>query len=463
MNKVAEKFDPFAERMRDEELPSLVIKTFRDHYTQLVEGLDGFIREADIQPVTSLPDVEGFPAELATIGRRALSKTVLLKLNGGLGTSMGLEQAKSLLTVKGDLSFLDIVARQALDLNIPLVLMNSFATRDDTMKVLDKYPDLRNGIPLDFLQHKIPKVTRDDLRPADWPQDPSLEWCPPGHGDIYAALVTSGVLDELLEAGYEYAFVSNIDNLGAVLDSTILGYFVKHRLTFLMEATDRTEADKKGGHLAQLPNGQLILRESAQCPPDEMAAFQDTSRYRYFNTNNLWLNLHALKETTYAEENTLALPLILNRKRVDPRDSRSTPVYQLETAMGAAISTFEDSEAIRVPRARFAPIKTTQDLLVVRSDAFILTDDFRVIPNPNRELAPVFVSLDPSFYRRIDDMEARFPYGSPSLVECKTLSVKGDIEFGKSVILKGSVQLINESEQQIRIDDGVMLEGLCVW
>ena len=463
MNKVAEKFDPFAERMQDEGLPSVVVKTFRDQYTQLVKGRQGFIREADIQPVASLPDVEGFPAELAAIGQTALPKTIMLKLNGGLGTSMGLDQAKSLLAVKDDMSFLDIVAQQALNLDIPVMLMNSFATRRDSLAVLKQYPDLRNGIPLDFLQHKIPKVTRDDLSPAEWPLDPGLEWCPPGHGDIYAALMTTGALDELLQAGYEYAFVSNIDNLGAVLDNAILGYVVKNELAFLMEATDRTEADKKGGHLARLPSGQLILRESAQCHPDDFDAFQDTSRHKYFNTNNLWLNLVAFEETMNAEDNILGLPLILNRKRVDPRDSRSTPVYQLETAMGAAISVFDEGKAIRVPRTRFAPVKTTEDLLAVRSDAYILTDDFRVIPNPDRELGPILISLDPKFYRRIDDMEARLPWDVPSLVDCETLSIAGDVKFGRDISLRGSVQLENRSGRQVTIEDGATLSGLLHW
>ncbi len=107
------------------------------------------------------------------------------------------------------------------------------------------------------------------MAPAYWPESPAKEWNPPGHGDLYAAISTSGTLDQLLEGGYEYAFVSNSDNLGAVLDTEILGYFAEERLPFLMEVAHRTRADRKGGHLAQLENGQLILRELAQCPPDE--------------------------------------------------------------------------------------------------------------------------------------------------------------------------------------------------
>lgn len=460
MTQLSEKFAPFAQRMKAEGLPDIVIKTFEYYYTQLVEGQTGFIAEGDIKPVESLPDVETLPQRLAAVGQAALPKTVFLKLNGGLGTSMGLDQAKSLLTVKNGLSFLDIIARHALAAELRLVLMNSFMTRADSLAALKKYPGLKSDIPLDFLQHKVPKVAREDFSPVSWPREPELEWCPPGHGDIYTALVTSGMLDILLQAGYEYAFVSNSDNLGAMVDPTILGYFVENRIPFMMEVADRTRADSKGGHLAQLPNGQLILREIAQCPPADLAAFQDISRHKYFNTNNLWFHLPTLKSTLVAQNYILGLPMIRNAKTVDPRDSSSTPVYQLETAMGSAIAVFKGAEAVRVPRTRFIPVKTTSDLLALRSDAYTLVDDMQgVVSNPARKLGQIVIDLDPTYYKLIADMEMRFPKGVPSLVDCEYLSIRGDIKFGQNVTLKGRVQLVNESGQQIKIDDGKVIEG----
>jgi len=459
MTSSPNKFTSFAERMKAEDLPDIAIKTFEYYYTQLAEGQTGLISESDIVPVKSLPDVETFSPELTNTGQTALSNTVLLKLNGGLGTGMGLDKAKSLLTVKDGLSFLEIIAQQAQQASVPLVLMNSFSTRDDSRMVLKQFSNLWDEIPLDFLQHKVPKVTQADFSPATWPQNPDLEWCPPGHGDIYTALVTSGMLATLLESGYEYAFVSNADNLGAVVDPAILGYFVENKLPFMMEVADRTEADKKGGHLAQLPNRQLILRESAQCPAHDTAAFQDITRHKYFNTNNLWLNLPALKKLLSTKNNILGLPMIRNSKTVDPRDSTSTPVYQLETAMGSAIAVFEGAGAVRVPRTRFAPVKTTDDLMAVRSDAYVLTDDFRVVHNPARKLGQVVVSLDSAFYKLIDEMEARFPYGVPSLIECERLSIKGDVKFGRDITLKGVVQLINQAGRQAEIEDDTILEG----
>ena len=154
----------------------------------------------------------------------------------------------------------------------------------------------------------------------------------------------------------------------------------------------------------------------------------------------------------------MGLPLICNAKQVDPRDSTSTPVYQLETAMGAAISIIEGAQAIRVPRTRFIPIKNTKDLLPLRSDAYTLTDDFRAIPNPHRKLKRFVVDLDPTYYRLIADMEARFPYGTPSLIDCEQLSIKGDVKFGQYVTLKGSVEIVNKSKQQREIADNAVIK-----
>ncbi|WP_374685892.1 UTP--glucose-1-phosphate uridylyltransferase, partial [Promineifilum sp.] len=338
------RFAPFAARMADEGLPDLFIRHFAHYYDALLHGDDGLIAEDDIRPVDALDDAARLPAPYADAGRDALSRVVTIKLNGGLGTSMGLTGPKSLLIVKEGLTFLDIIARQALRDGAPLLLMNSFVTDAESLAVLARYPELDGDLPLSFVQHKQPKIAVDDCGPIDWPADPELEWCPPGHGDLYTALVTSGMLDRLLDAGLEYAFVSNADNLGAVLDPAILGYLVERRLPFLMEVADRTAADRKGGHLARRPDGGLLLREIAQCPAGDLPAFQDIARHRYFNTNNLWVNLLALRAVLSEREYHLGLPMIRNRKTVDPRDPASPAVYQLETAMGSAIAVFPGAE-----------------------------------------------------------------------------------------------------------------------
>lgn len=450
MTEINADFGPFAERMRAEQLPDIAIRTFKHYYMELVRGQTGLIAESDIAPVDALPDMEQLPAELSEVGRQALGKAVLLKLNGGLGTSMGLEKAKSLLVVRDDLTFLDIIAHQALHAGVPLVLMNSFSTRADSLQILDKYPDLHGSSPLDFAQHKVPKVLQDGLAPAFWPQDPQLEWCPLGHGDIYTALLTSGMLDTLLDKGYEVAFVSNADNLGAELDPLVLGYFVDKGLTFLMEAADRTAADRKGGHLAERKSdGRLLLRESAQCPAGDVEAFQDVHRHRYFNTNNLWIHLPALRQLLKSQSGVLRLPMIRNSKTIDPRDPSSPKVYHLESAMGAAISVFDGAGALRVPRSRFAPVKTCNDLLGVRSDAYLLTGDWQVVLSPRRRFGVPVIDLDPRFYKMIDQMESRFPYGPPSLVNCERLTVKGDVRFGPGVVCRDVVEVVNDGDGQM--------------
>ncbi len=436
------RFSPFARRLRAAGQPEALQAVFARHYRALLDGADGFIREREIMPVAGLPDAAGLGAEMRAAGEAALGKTVLLKLNGGLGTSMGLERAKSLLVVKDGLTFLDIIARQALSAGVPLLLMNSPATRAGSLARLRAYPELgRFGLPLDFLQHRVPKVCRDNLEPVVWPEQPELEWCPPGHGDIYLALLTSGRLAALRENGFRYAFVSNADNLGAVLDTAILGFFVRSGAPLLMEVVDRTPADRKGGHLARRrSDGGLLLREAAQCPAEEQEFFQDVERYRYFNTNSLWLDLAALDDFLAGGRRLPELPLIVNRKPVDPRQPDSTPVYQLESAMGAAIGLFPGAVAIRVPRTRFAPVKTTDDLLVARSDAWRLNPDCTLTPVTE---PPPLVELDPRFFSLVDEFERRFPAGSPSLSACRRLVVEGDIVFGAGVAFRGRVGLKN--------------------
>lgn len=453
------KFPAIEKIMTAEGLPPVAIATFKYYYKQLLNGISGQIAEADIAPVETLPDVTQFDGTLRDAGREAVPATVAIRLNGGLGTSMGLSRAKSLIEVKDGLSFLDIIARQAVSSGTPLLLMNSFATREDSLAALRQYPELDQfGIPADFIQHKVPKISSADLQPVRYPRAPQLEWCPPGHGDIYTALMTSGVLKALLTAGYRYAFIANADNLGACLDESILGYLVTHSCPFLMEVADRTAADSKGGHLARRPDGQLILRESAQCPADDRPAFQDISRHKYFNTNNLWLDLRALQEIMAERNDILGLPMICNAKTVDPANEDSARVYQLETAMGSAIAVIDGARAVRVPRTRFAPVKTTNDLLLVRSDAYALTDSYQLLPVNPAGTDPG-IDLDDRYYRVLDDFSARFAAGIPSLASCRQLTVIGDVKFGANIKLQGVVRIDNQSGKQVLLEQNSIIQG----
>ncbi|MFI5319437.1 MAG: UTP--glucose-1-phosphate uridylyltransferase [Myxococcota bacterium] len=433
-------------KMRDAGLPELAIRAFRRKFELLVAGDRGTLSRREIEPVDDLPQFTERP-ELRGAGERALAHAVVIKLNGGLGTTMGMTQAKSLLPVKDGLTFLDVIALQiralaaATGVNVPLVLMNSFRTRADSLAALARHGGLSGALAPDFMQHKVPRLLARELTPVAWPREPEHEWCPPGHGDLYTALVSSGSLAAMLGAGLRYAFVSNSDNLGAALDLALLGWFAESGAPFAMEVKRRSEADKKGGHLARAKDGRLVLRETAQCPDDELADFQDVALYKFFNTNNLWIDLRALQRALDEHGGVLPLPFIRNEKSVDPLDPSSPRVVQLETAMGAAISCFADARAIQVPAQRFAPVKSTGDLLAIRSDAYVLSADYRILPAPGGPGDQLVIDLDPVFFRRVDQLDARTPYGPPSLIRARRLTVRGDVTFARGAVIEGDARI----------------------
>jgi UTP--glucose-1-phosphate uridylyltransferase len=430
----------------------------RRRLRQLGEQRAGYLPGDILEPVPDLPRLDELPEPPPGLAREVLGRLVVVKLDGGLGTSMGLSGPKSLLQVKPGTSFLDVIATQVLALRerlgarLPLVLMNSAATRGPSLDVLCRYGGLRTpGVPLDFLQGREPKIGADDLQPVAWPADPELEWCPPGHGDVYTALAASGTLDALLGAGLRYAFVSNSDNLGALADVRIAAWLAAEQVPFALEAVRGTPADRKGGHLARY-RGRVVLRETAQVPGGD-TSFTDVQRWRWYNTNNIWIDLRALRDLQAVDPAAPVLPLIVNRKTVDPRDPASTAVIQLESAMGAAIGSIPGARAIHVPRSRFAPVKTTGDLLVVRSDAYQLTGDGQMRPRFDGP-GPV-VTLDNGYYRLLPDFERRFPAGAPSLRRCRRFEVDGDVTFGAGVVAVGEVRVAGPCH----IPDGEVIGG----
>ena len=438
----------------------VAIDTFAHYYRLLEHGETGMVPESTIDPVDidSLAGVDVDPEVAAD----AIRHTVVIKLNGGLGTSMGMERAKSLLCVRRGLNFLDIIARQVLhlreeyDATLPLLFMNSFRTSADTMAALSRYGDLAvDGLPLEFLQNKEPKLLEKGLAPVAYPKDPDLEWCPPGHGDIYTALRGTGLLDLLIERGFRHVFVSNSDNLGAVPDAQVAGWFAASGAPFAIEAVRRTPSDRKGGHFARRKSdGRLVLRETAQTPADDLAALADLERHRFCSTNNLWFDLVAMKQALDVRKGILGLPLIRNVKNVDPGDSSTPKVIQVETAMGAAIEVFEGSALIEVGRDRFVPVKTTNDLLVLRSDVYDIGTDF--VLDQVADALP-FIDLDTDVYKLVGDFDQRFPEGAPSLTGASSLRVEGDWTFGKGVRVVGDVSLDATSAQ--RVPPGTLLQS----
>ena len=443
------------DKMRADGQPAEAVRTFERAYAALEAGASGTLPDREIEPVRDVLGAGDLPRHDPSA---ALDRVAIVKLNGGLGTSMGMTRAKSLVEARDGLSFLDVIARQTLALRarhgvrLPLVLMNSYRTRDDSLAALARYPDLPADVPPDFLQHREPRIRADDLVPVDWPDDPELEWAPPGHGDLYPALRSSGMLAALLDRGYRYAFASNADNLGAVLDPALLAWFAAEEIPFAMEVVAGTEADRKGGHIARRrADGRLVLRETAQA--DDPDSFRDVDRWRHYNSNNLWIDLRALAALLDAGDGTIDLPLIVNRKRIPG----GPEVIQLESAMGAAIGAFDGARAVQVPRTRFAPVKTTDDLLVLRSDVYRLTGDARVERAPERTGDEPFVALDPAHFATLAAFDTRFPHGPPSLVACDRLVVRGDVTFGAGVVARGAVDVTAPEGEAVHIPDGAVL------
>jgi UTP--glucose-1-phosphate uridylyltransferase len=441
-------------KMRADGQSEDAIRTFERAYRALEAGASGTLPDAELEPVRDVPAVADLDSGDAT---GALDRVAVVKLNGGLGTSMGMTRAKSLIEAREGLSFLDVIARQVLALRarhgvrLPLVLMNSYRTREDSLEALERYPDLATDVPLDFLQHREPRIRADDLAPVHWPADPELEWSPPGHGDLYPALRSSGMLAALRDRGYRYAFVSNADNLGAVLDAQLLAWFAASGAPFAMEVVVGSELDRKGGHIARRrESGRLVLRETAQA--DDPESFRDFRRWRYYNSNNLWMDLDAVAALLDAGDGVIELPLIVNRKNVA---GDGTPeVIQLESAMGAAIGAFDGARAVCVPRTRFAPVKTTDDLLVLRSDVYRLDDDARVV----RDADEPFVELDPEHFKTVADFDRRFAAGPPSLEQSERFVVRGDVTFGSGVVVRGDVTVEAPPGEPLRVPDGAVLE-----
>jgi UTP--glucose-1-phosphate uridylyltransferase len=433
------------------------VAAFRRRLEQLDAPGAGALPSDQLEPLEEPPALDDLPEPSDEETRSALDALVVLKLNGGLGTSMGLEAPKSSIDVKPGHTFLDVIARQVVGLRerygarLPLVLMDSPSTREVSLEALEQHEGLDSDVPPDFLQGREPKLDVETHEPIEWPEDPDLEWCPPGHGDLYISLAASGMLEQLLDGGYRYAFVSNSDNLGALADPRIAAWMASEEVPFAMEVVRGTASERKGGHLAR-HDGRMVLRESAQVPEGD-ESFTDYEHWRWYNTNDLWLDLRALADLLAEHPEGPELPLIVNRKTVDPADPDSPAVIQLETAMGAAVGSIEGARAVHVPRTRFAPVKTTNDLLVVRSDAYELRDD-GVMKQTFEGDGPV-VSLDGDHFKRLADFEARFPEGPPSLREASSLTVEGDVTFGADVVVRGDVTVTGPTH----VDDGTVLEG----
>ncbi|XP_056264379.1 UTP--glucose-1-phosphate uridylyltransferase-like isoform X1 [Pseudoliparis swirei] len=406
--------------------------------------------------------MEGLPDDITA----SLNQLAVVKLNGGLGTSMGCKGPKSLISVRSESTFLDLTVQQIEHLNktfnadVPLVLMNSFNTDDDTKKILQKYKHHRVKIHT-FNQSRYPRIHKESLLPIARSMalggEAGEAWYPPGHGDVYASLANCGLLDRLLAEGKEYIFVSNIDNLGATVDLAILRHLVSRpadrRCEFIMEVTDKTRADVKGGTLIQYED-HLRLLEIAQVPKAHVDEFKSVTKFKIFNTNNLWVSLPAVKRLQ--AQNAMDLEIIVNPKTLDG----GLNIIQLETAVGAAIKSFNNAMGVNVPRSRFLPVKTSSDLLLVMSNLYSLDAGSLTMSRRRQFPSTPHVKLGGSF-TKVQEFLSRFE-SIPDMLELDHLTVSGDVTFGKNVSLKGTVIIIANHGDRIDIPAGAMLENKIV-
>ncbi|WOK92838.1 UTP--glucose-1-phosphate uridylyltransferase [Canna indica] len=395
------------------------------------------------------------PPEDLEATKKLLDKLAVLKLNGGLGTTMGCTGPKSVIEVRNGFTFLDLIVIQIESLNkkygcnVPLLLMNSFNTHDDTLKIVEKYANSSIEIHT-FNQSQYPRLVVEDFIPLPSKGNAGKDgWYPPGHGDVFPSLKNSGKLDALLSQGKEYIFVANSDNLGAIVDLKILNHLIQNQNEYCMEVTPKTLADVKGGTLISY-EGRVQLLEIAQVPDAHVNEFKSIEKFKIFNTNNLWVNLKAIKRLVEAD--SLKMEIIPNPKEVD-----GVKVLQLETAAGAAIRFFDHAIGANVPRSRFLPVKATSDLLLVQSDLYTMVDGFVIRNKARTNPSNPSIELGPEF-KKVGNFLSRFK-SIPSIVELNNLKVSGDVWFGAGVVLKGDVTITAKSGVKLEIPDGAVLEN----
>ncbi len=458
MNPIEKSHQLVREKMSKAGLSEAFILDFIKKIEQVRAGETGIVKwesVGDLDPLVDEISLEEIHSKF-TFQKELLEKLVVIKLNGGLGTSMGLEKAKSLIPIKENKSFLEVIAdqirfiRNKFGLEVPLLFMDSYNTQKDSQEELSRI-GFSQKITSTFLQNKVPRLAVKDLSPIKSANEKE-DWCPPGHGDIYFTLVETGILDQLLDQGFEIAFLSNGDNLGATVDPHIVSFLLNEKIDFAMEMTPKTLADKKGGAIYRnLVNGEFCgyeLLETAQVPKDKEHEFSGLGKFRTFSTNNLWINLTSLKKRFAAGD--FSLSLIVNPKTVDGID-----VLQLETAMGSAVGNFPKFKGIIIPRDRFAPVKKTEDYLIRRSDAYDLNEDFSLTMSQARKkanLGEMLVSLDDTYYKKIKRFDELFK-AYPSLVLCEELKVEGEIEFDAKIEIKGKVSFVNRTGKLRKISE----------
>ncbi|OGG95436.1 MAG: hypothetical protein A2527_04835 [Candidatus Lambdaproteobacteria bacterium RIFOXYD2_FULL_50_16] len=452
---MSKRFLQIARSMPDQGFSEAQVEAFKRLYLAWKKQSQSQLDWAEVKspPEEAVLHYEDFAEVDTERARDLLSKLAVCRLNGGLGTSMGCVGPKSGIEVRGGETFMDLIVTQIRRLNevygsaVPLVLMNSFATDSDTKKMIRRYEDELEIYC--FTQNEFPRLRVDSNLPMLKVRHPGQYSYPPGHGDFYDSFTQSGILDQLLSAGKEYLFVGNADNLGASVDLKILAQMDKSGVPFIMEVTPKTRADVKGGTLVKTPDAHLQLLEIAQVPKDYVEEFKSVKKFKIFNTNNVWINLKAMKAKY--DQGGMELEVIVNKKTVN-----HVPVIQLETAIGGGMKCFEGAKAVKVPRSRFLPVKKTDDLLLVQSNLFVLKDGV-LVKNPERQFEGLPLIRLGAYFQDLEAYAERFEE-IPDILELDLLTIVGDLRFGKNVTLRGNVILVCE-QGSLTLPEGTVLEN----
>ena len=378
---------------------------------------------------------------------------------------MGLTGPKSSIIVKEKKSFLQLIFDQVRVLNktfncsVPLVLMNSFNTEAETKKFVAEAKDIDI---ICFNQHQFPRLDRETFLPMAQSKDaPGQFWYPPGHGDIFDSMLTSGTLDELRKRGIEMIFISNVDNLGANLSTKLLVHLNKSNNDVMIELTAKTPADVKGGTIIRYkfdnPTPEKVFKdlEIAQVPPQYVSEFKSLRKFSLFNTLNLWVRLPFVEEAL--KNGRLQLDVIQNPKVMDGH-----PVLQLETAAGSIVSCSARVDVVEVPRIRFIPTKTCADLSLVMSNFYIWDPETGTLQiNPKRTFSSLPVISLGQGYSKLPEFRLRMP-SIPAMDQLESLTVVGDVRFGAGVELRGNVVIVAEEGKTLFIPPGSIIDNVTV-
>jgi UTP--glucose-1-phosphate uridylyltransferase len=396
---------------------------------------------------------EKLPAPDKPKMKQLLEQTVVILMNGGV-SKMDFKTPRSALTVEKNgitQTLLDCRLAQINALNVefgvdlPIILMNSFLTNTETNHNLQKYQNLKIKI---LHQGMYPLMYKTNLSPIPQSKnDPN--WSPPGSAEIFVLLKTTGLLDELLKEGKKFAFLSDVENLGATIDPKLLYHVEQKQINLLLEVTPRTKSEGNfmGGVPVLFRKKQHIL-ELSQVPMHIRQTRFNFQDFKYLNTNNIWISLQTL-----AKIEKISMDWALHSKMQKGRE-----VVYIDTPVSMAIQSFPNPTAITVPRQRYRQVHHTSHLLAVQSDLYVLENgNFKLNPKRIPPTEPLLKLGDG--FKTLDDYQKRFSCGPPSLLEIDHLTVSGEVNFGSDVVLKGTVIIVADAGSRIDIPQGTTLEN----